>query len=494
MIKKFLHATKRHRTWFFLFAVLAALTGRADTSKISYPPVPAWVQPVEWAPVTNWLHNAKSESTRYLLYEEQDRPKSFVDFERVVLLMENENGVQDSGSLNFSFDPDFQELWLHRVVIHRDGKVIDRLNPSKIRVIQPERGLDGHTFTGRQTAVLFVEDLRVGDVLEYAYTIRGANPVLGGHYSNRFTTQFGTPVERELFRVLWDDSTPLHLRAHLTDSSPVIKPYGKGQEYVWDFTNLTAIPYEDYQPASYEAYPYLELSDFADWGEVVNWALPLYNPDPTNLPPEMVELVTQWKNSAGSNEEKARLALQFVQDDLRYTAIELGPDSYRPTDPVETFQKRFGDCKGKVALQRLLLQQMNIESYPALVHSFTREAIADRLPTPFAFNHVISMMNLDGKVVWVDPTCSHQGGTLWHRYVPPYAKALVVLAGNNALEDIPRSRPEDSWQREATSIFGIKGYDLPVTFDVHTVYRGASADDMRDQISGTAPEFSPKTI
>jgi hypothetical protein len=474
--------------WFFLLVVLIAQAGWADNPKISYPPVPAWVQPVEWKAATNWSRNAKSEGSRYLLYEEQDRPKNSEEFERIILLMENESGVQDSGSLSFNFDPDFQELLLHRVVIHRDGKVIDRLNQSKVRLVQPEPELGNHMFTGRQTAVLFVEDLRVGDALEYAYTIRGANPILGGHYASRFVTQFGSPIERELFRVVWDDPAPLHQRMHLNDSPPATKPYGNGWEYTWNFTNLAAISYEDHRPAGCEPYPYVELSDFGDWGVVVNWALPLYNPAITNLPVDLLELIARWENSAGSNEEKARLALRFVQDDLRYTGIELGPDSYRPIDPVETFEKRFGDCKAKVALLRLMLQRMNIEAWPALVNSSVQEAIAGRLPTPFAFNHVILKMELDGKTVWVDPTYSHQGGTMWNHYLPPYGKALVVRAGNHALEDVPRSRPENAWQQEVVSTFSIKDYDSPAALAVRTEYRGASADDMREQISSAAPE------
>lgn len=479
---------KSSGSWIFLIVALIAEAGWADNSKIIYSPAPAWVQPVEWQAATNWSRNTKSDGSRYLLYEEQEHPKSAEEFERVILLMENENGVQDSGSLRFGFDPDFQELLLHRVVIHRNGKTIDRLNPSKVRVIQPEPELDGHMFTGRQTAVLFVEDLRVGDALEYAYTVRGANPILGGHYSTRFITQFGSPVERELFRVVWDDPAPLHLRTHPAGSPPETRPAGNGHEYAWNFTNLTAIPFEDYRPASYEVYPYIELSDFADWGSVVNWALPLYNSQPTNLPTDLQELIARWENSIWSKEEKARLALQFVQDDLRYTAIELGPDSYRPADPVETFQKRFGDCKGKVVLLRLILQQLNIESDPALVNSSVREAIAGRLPTPFAFNHVILKINLDGKTVWVDPTYSHQGGSLENHYLPPYGKALVIRSGNRALEDVPRSRPENAWQQAATSTFSIKSYDSPVALNVRTEYRGASADDMREQVSSTTPE------
>jgi hypothetical protein len=435
---------------------------------------------------TKWSHTPNTAGVRWLLYESQERPKEVEEFVRCVKLMENENGVQDSGSLRFNFNAEFQELYLHRVVIHRDGKTINCLDQSKVRIIQPEPDLDGDVLTGDQTAVLFVEGLRVGDALEYAYTIHGANPILAGHYSSSFFIQSDSPVERELFRVVWDDKTPLHQRLYLTAAQPVIKPWNDGVEYTWDFTNQPAITDEDCQPASYEPYPCVELSDFPDWSSVVNWELPLYQTSPTNPPLEMQELIGRWQKSAPSNEEKARLALQFVQDNVRYTGIELGPDSYRPTDPVETFQKRFGDCKGKVVLLRSLLQQMNIESYPALVNSSVHEAVANRLPSPFAFNHVILRIKLDGKPVWVDPTCSHQGGLLWSRYLPPYGKALVICPGNSALEDVPRSLPENAWQQKVTSTFVIKDYHSPVEFTVQTEYRGASADGMRDDISSTA--------
>ncbi|HTX22661.1 MAG TPA: DUF3857 domain-containing protein [Candidatus Aquilonibacter sp.] len=470
-----------------LFIMLVAGNVLADNSRISYPPVPDWVRQVNWTAETNWSLNPNSGGIRWLLYESQERPKQAEEFVRCVKLMENDNGVQDSGSLQIDFNPAFQELWLHRVVIHRDGKTINCLDPSKVRIIQPEPDLNGDVLTGDETAVLFVEGLQVGDALEYAYTIRGANPVLGGHFSNCFIIQSDSPVERELYRVVWDDKKPLYQRLYLTDAQPVVWPWNDGVEYDWNFTNLPAIPDEDDQPASYEPYPYVELSDFPDWSSVVNWALPLYQTGPTNPTPEMQELIAGWEKSAGADEEKARRALEFVQDDVRYTGIELGPDSYRPADPVETFQKRYGDCKGKTVLLHYLLQQMNIESYPALVNSSVDEAVTNHLPSPFAFNHVILVINLDGKPVWVDPTYSQQGGLLWDRYLPPYGKALVIRPGNNALEDIPPSPPQDARQQKVTSTFVIQNYHSPVAFTVQTEYRGASADDMREDLSSTGP-------
>ncbi len=169
-----------------------------QTTNVSVVPPPDWVRLCEWGVSTNRLGSEKGEGSRYLLHERQENPQRKESFFRVVLLMENQTGVQDSGSLSFGFDPSFQELLLHRVQIHRDGKVLERLDRSKVRIIQPEPDLDGHLFTGRQTAVLFLEDLRFGDALEYAYTIRGANPILDGHYAARFMVQSSVPMGRLL--------------------------------------------------------------------------------------------------------------------------------------------------------------------------------------------------------------------------------------------------------------------------------------------------------
>src|SRR4030095_10490071 len=112
-------------------------------------------------------------------------------------------------------------------------------------------------------------------------------------------------------------------RQHLTGIAPKLEVWNGGTEYVWDFKNLEGIPYEDAAPANHEPYPYVELSDFEDWSRVVEWALPLYTAQNSPMPPELRELIAKWQQGAPSNEERARLALEFVQDELRYTGIEL---------------------------------------------------------------------------------------------------------------------------------------------------------------------------
>ena len=493
MIQMF-HRGRGRRTIFLFASLLVCLARivRAQPSGVSVAPPPDWVHEADWTAPEGPLPDDKSESTHAILSEEQDRPKTAEVFVRDISRMENASGVQDSGSLKFQFDPNYQTLVLHRVVIHRKGKTLDRLDAAKIRLIDPEPDIGEDMITGQKNALLFVEDLRVGDILEYAYTIRGDNPVLGDHYSTEFDLQTDEPTDRVFFRVVWDRATPLNVRSYMTVEKPVVRPFGGGTEYVWSLTNVPAVAKEDSQPDSYEPFPYVEVSDFTNWSDVVNWALPLYKITPTNVPPELQDLVSSWEASSRAPEEKVRAALEFVQDEVRYTGIELGPDSYQPADPYETFAKRYGDCKGKVNLMCLILQMMKIEAYPALVNAESHEAIANHLPSPFAFDHVILKLKLDGQYIYLDPTYSHQGGSLWDRYVPPYGKALVIRPGNEALENLTPENAGAVAHETATSTFTLTGGDSPVDFKVVTKYHGSSADDMRDHLATQAAADTAK--
>ncbi len=485
------HSTSKfRRIALILFALLGGFcNSRAQTTNVTVAPEAAWVLPGEWQIPDDWKENSKTEGSRNLLFDRQDNPQRKESFTRVVRLLENATGVQDSGSLRLEFDPSFQELVLHRVKVHRGGKELERLDATKIKIIQPEPDLYGHIFSGEQTAVIFVEDLRVGDVVEYSYTLRGENPILDGHYSRRFVVQGSSPIDRERVRVIWNSATPLHFRKHLTTVAPKTNTVSGATEYSWEFKKMAALSYEDDTPISYAPNPVLEFSDFGYWYEVANWALPLYPTVASDVPPEIKELLAKWQ-AGNPKDEQARLALDFVQDSLRYTGIELGPDSYRPTPPYETFRLRYGDCKAKAYLLCTLLRQMNIEAYPALVSTYARETMSDRLPSPFAFNHAIVKIVIDGAAYWVDATRSYQGGQLGDRYIPAYGKALVLKKGVTALEDIPLSRAKASQQ--ITSTFRLKNYKDPASFTVNTIYYGWEADKMREYLADIDPKEMSK--
>ena len=69
-------------------------------------------------------------------------------------------------------------------------------------------------------------------------------------------------------------------------------------------------------------------------------------------------------------DEATRLwrALHFVQDDIRYTGIEIGVGRISADTTGEVLARRFGDCKDKVLLLVTILRALGVEAYPALVN------------------------------------------------------------------------------------------------------------------------------
>jgi hypothetical protein len=58
-------------------------------------------------------------------------------------------------------------------------------------------------YDGSFTAQHQLEDIRVGDTIEYAYTIDGSNPVLKGKYFDAFATEWTAPVGRAITRIIY---------------------------------------------------------------------------------------------------------------------------------------------------------------------------------------------------------------------------------------------------------------------------------------------------
>src|SRR6266404_4365105 len=84
-----------------VIAFLSIAGGLPAQTNVSIVPPPDWVRSAEWGAPTSRSGTEKSEGTRYLLYEEQENPPRKEEFVHIVLLMQNETGVQDSGSLSF---------------------------------------------------------------------------------------------------------------------------------------------------------------------------------------------------------------------------------------------------------------------------------------------------------------------------------------------------------------------------------------------------------
>jgi transglutaminase-like putative cysteine protease len=464
------------------FLILTAHPVSLAKAGFEVKPPQSWVRTVAQTSEGKSLQLPSGSSSSFILSDRQIKvgEKTVDRFYHYAQRVDTAAGLDGLSQLKFYFEPSYQQLTIHFIHIRRGDTTIDALKPSEIRVIQQEEELNQQLYNGTLAALVFLNDLRVGDIVDYSYTISGENPVLGGRFTEKLYLADSQPIQQLELRVVCPSKRVLLIRNRNIEIQPAVRTFDNESEYVWKRRNAAAVTTEDSTPDWFDSYPAVSLSEFGSWEDVVQWALPLYQLSAVS-PPELVAKTEHWKNEFASPEQRTVAALRFVQDEIRYLGIELGRYSHQPTSPAKVFTRRFGDCKDKSLLLSTILTSMGIDAAPALVNSREGASLETSQPSPFAFDHVIVKTKINGKTYWLDPTISYQRGGLDKYYDPPYERGLVLRAGTRELERIPL--PSSAGALAVREVYQGINNQSSISLVVTTTYQGAEADAMRSNLS-----------
>jgi len=452
----------------------------AAAKDFTLAPIPDWVQRIAPAEPAVMPTEQVSQGVHYLLIDTQTRVDGpdKVHYRHIASKALNERGVESVAQVEIRFDPSYQALVLHMIQVRRGTQVISKLATASVKVLQREKELEYLIFDGSKTANVFLDDIRVGDVVEYAYSLRGSNPVFGNRHFGRFDLQWSVPVHQMFARLLWPRERPLEFVVRNGATQAMAVERGAHREYVWQGQAIAARVVESDAPNWFDPFPSVQWGEFKDWQSVAHWAVPYYR-IPSQLSPALQAEVDRIAKAHAAPQERLLAALKFVQREIRYLGVEIGPGSHAPSPPQQVLDRRFGDCKDKSLLTMTLLRALGIDARAALVHTSLRRGIRDLQPTPSAFNHVLVRATLDGRSYWIDPTRAPQKGDLAHLYQPDYEAALVV---DDTTRDLaPMANDSDALsKRSIHSLFEAQdGFDRPVRYTVTTVVQGASAEALR---------------
>lgn len=421
--------------------------------------------------------------THFLLLDRQVeiRDRGHGEYEHLAVRVVNAAGVESNSQIDLYFDPTYQRLTLHRVMLHRDGQVIDQTGRMRVSVLPVEQDLQARVYNGTRLVNLLLADLRIGDVLEYAYSLDSASPLFPEHFYDRMEIRWSDPIRTQRIRVLHSPDRPLRYRSDGASADPQVREYDGVRELTFSWRDLPPIPGESDVPSWYTQWPYLEISDLGDWGSVQQMLGALYQV-PVGGP-----LFEQWLEALraveGGKAAQVVAALRRIQQDIAYTSISIGEGSHRPAAPELVLERRFGDCKDKSVLLSALLRELDVDARVAFVHSYRGRQLPQSLPSPFAFNHAIVRVELDGQVYWLDPTRSWQGGDLQSLVQADFEQALVLGKDRGALEAMPRPAP-DLHGRHVHMTFDLTaGIDQPAALEVSSTLAGVAADSMRRDLA-----------
>lgn len=452
-------------------------------------PRPAVAPPAAWVdvlPIPKPPRDADGAATVQLLGDVQTRftAKGDLTYYASTWQIGTAQGL-DGSELQIDWDPALETLTLHKYRILRDGQPIDLLGDgAKIKVIQRESGMENLMLDGRLTATQQPEDLRVGDVIELAYTIDRHDPAMKGFSSYVVGPSDGAAFGRFRARLLWGADKKMQWRVYPGILQPKLKKSAEGSELVADVLDGVAPMAPEGAPARYGLVNAVEITQFADWQSVSRLFNPLYA-KAVKLAPDS-PLRAEAAKIAGQSQDprrRAELALRLVQEQVRYLFLGMDDGGYVPADADQTWVRRFGDCKGKTVLLLALLGELGIEARPVLVHSERGDLIGNRLPTADAFDHVLVEARIDGKSYWLDGTRLGDE-RLDLLQIPDYRYGLPVTEAGAGLVQIlpdPLVRPS---QVVSLTLDASKGLDVPAAASGEMRFHGTAASDMRLTYAG----------
>ena len=459
-----------------LFAV-GAIGPVVAASRYDVVPAPSWVEAAVW-PATQAVPREDAGGAHYILAEHQLRITGIrSDYVHFVTQLTNATGVENNSQITIDFDPRLEKLHLHAVLLRRGSEHIDQLRTGRIRVLQREAELEDNVLDGDLTFHLLLSDVRIGDIVDYSYTIERRDPQWRNRYYGHYPLQWDDPVDLARVRVSAPLGASLRTLSHGTGAARQWNA-GGWQYWEWSIPNGPALRPEAHAPRWIEQHASVEFSQFADWSELANGSVPLFAV--SEAPSAELRAISDRLAGQGATPaERAVAVLKFVQEEIRYTGIEEGGGAFKPAAPNLVLKRRYGDCKDKTLLAVVLLRSMGINAAPALVSTRWRQMIGERLPNPGLMNHAVVRAEIAGRPYWFDATTTGQGGQLPNFTQAHFGAALVVKSDTTQLERMP----DDTAVTPLTSshsTFDLRaGLRAETALTVSTQFFGVEADRKR---------------
>lgn len=462
-------------------SALAVAPAHAANDQVQRGPVPDWVRPSELMPVpedvSGQVFVRRQDS---LVHLDQDGQAQYLGY-RIKILHPNALQI---GNLSIAWNPAAGAPTVHAIKVHRGSEVRDVLESTSFEILRREGQLESAMLDGLLTAVLQVPDVRVGDELEVALTTREREPTLGADTYGLLFLAPEPPLGRFRLGLSWENGEEPDLR--MSADMEVAAERGSRTVDI-RFDNPTAVTLPKDAPPRYLLPRIVEYSDFADWAAVSRRFAPLYA-EASSLGEGSVLRKEAERIAAAHHTslERASAALKLVQQEVRYIYVGLDGGNFTPATAEETWQRRYGDCKGKTALLLALLDELGIEAEPVLANNTgVDDGLNERLPNPGLFDHVLVRAKIDGANYWLDGTlppvvAPGQTPLMPYRWVLP----LSTVGGSiEQLEWRPAERPDELTLYEIDARAGFDEARITMT----TILRGIRGLREQVQFSSLTP-------
>jgi hypothetical protein len=361
-----------------------------------------------------------------------------------------------AGDFDISYSPPHEKLEFLDCEMQRpDGSVL-KVDSDEIRDTDDPSEAPGGPQSRRK--FFSMPDVSAGAIIHVRYTREWEKFPLP-HVTLKLDLAEEVPARDTIIRVSVPKDSPFHFRfENIAPADPQVHQTEYSTTYTWQWRETPAWQPEPLDPPANE--PALAISTFPDWKSFAAWYERIIRlaDQPT---PAITNKAAELTRDLHSEREKVAALYNYVTG-LRYVAVPLGVNSFRPHAAASVLHNQYGDCKDKANLFNALLRAQGIDASLVLVPRFGQAH--DSLPG-FAFNHAISRIKLGGESMWLDTT----DDVCRFGMLPPGdtgRRVLVIDAITDKLTTLPQPEPKDHEVQLVTKVSLAHEQILPATVQV----------------------------
>jgi tetratricopeptide (TPR) repeat protein len=410
------------------------------------------------------------------------------------ILVQSDAGVQQWGQLVFGYNSDNEKLDIDYVRVRKaDGRVITASSDS-VQDLSAGVARVAPMYTDYREKHITVPALRPGDTLEYSIVNTTAKALAPNEFWLSYDFDRNIIILHETLEVNIPKDKQIKLKTE-KGYDPKITTEGDRKIYRWENSNLKRKTddelkkeYKKRRLRPDEDQPSVQLTTFQTWEEVGQWYAPLQR-DRIKATPELRQKALDLTKDKKDPVDKVKAIYDYVAPEIRYVSLSFGVGRFQPHAAGDIFANKYGDCKDKHTLLSAMLDTIGIHTDPVLINS-SRQLDPD-VPSPGQFDHVISLVTLGDKHIWLDTTAEVAPFELLSYQIRKKRALWVPTNGKAQVIETPANSPVPNQQ--VLTVDGKVNEVGTLTAAVHFSFRGDSELLFRSTFR-SAPETEWKNI
>lgn len=292
------------------------------------------------------------------------------------------------------------------------------------------------TYNDSGTVNVRANNVEVGDMVEVRYRVSEvANQNFRGDYFGDISYMQGTnPIGMTRYTILYPKSWNLYFRkpslphTRTDNVLPSGKPVLELKATSFTLNQVPDVKTDANQPGHTSVYDYILVSNKKTYNEIGAWWWNLVKEQlivDENIRAKVKELVKGLK----TEDQKIAAIHNYVVQNTRYLHVGLGIHGWKPYRTSTCFRNRYGDCKDKAALLKVMLVEAGVPANLVLVRTRRLGKVEAQPASMHIFNHAITYV--PSKDLYLDGTAEFNG-TSELTSMDQGAQALIVEDGGKA--------------------------------------------------------------